>query len=84
MYISSPILSFNCLEEIVADRMLWDSMVASEMGQLGFDALKKIGIDVTANAISVEESAQALKKLVRVALCDSTTMLAWMQKTNAF
>jgi hypothetical protein len=84
MYISSLILSFNCLEEIVADRMLWDSMVASEMGQLGFDALKKIGIDVTANAISVEESAQALKKLVCVALCGSATMLAWMQRTNAF
>ena len=70
MYISSPTISLNCLEGIVANRVLWDSMVASEMGQMGFEALKKLGVDVTANAISVEESAQALKKLVRMIVCE--------------
>jgi predicted Fe-Mo cluster-binding NifX family protein len=64
--------------------MLWDRTVASEVGQRGFDVLKKIGIDVTADAISVEESTQALKQLVSMALCDSATILACMQRNNAF
>lgn len=34
------------------------------MGQAGFDAAKEIGIDLSAHAISVEESAQAIKKMV--------------------
>lgn len=39
-------------------------MVASEMGQAGFDAAKEIGIDLSAHAISVEESARAIKQMV--------------------
>lgn len=34
------------------------------MGQAGFDAAKEIGIDLSAHAISVEESAQAIKNMV--------------------
>jgi hypothetical protein len=70
MHISFPTIFFNFSERIVANPLLWDSAVASEMGQLGFEALKKLGIDITANIISVEESAQALKKLVRVIVCE--------------
>ncbi|EHK49381.1 hypothetical protein TRIATDRAFT_82704 [Trichoderma atroviride IMI 206040] len=49
------------------DVLIWaqhPGMVASDMGTAGFDAAKEIGIDLSAHAISVEESAQAIKQIV--------------------
>jgi norsolorinic acid ketoreductase len=39
-------------------------MVATEMGKVGFEALKQQGIDLTAHIISVEQSTQGMKKVV--------------------
>lgn len=40
-------------------------MVATEMGEMGFRELKKMGIDVSSYAISVEQSTQGIKDVVR-------------------
>ncbi|KAF2184866.1 hypothetical protein K469DRAFT_727067 [Zopfia rhizophila CBS 207.26] len=51
-------------------------MVATEMGQIGFEALKKTGIYVTSHVISVEESTQGIKNVVRMTVYKEEIMRA--------
>lgn len=47
-------------------------MVRTEMGEKGFQALKEQGIDLPSQTISVEESADSLRKIIEEADLENT------------
>ena len=52
--------------------LLHPSIVATDMGKAGFELLAKQGIDLSAHIISVEQSTNGIKNVIKNASLEST------------